>query len=104
MPLGLTLLLLAGGCKREEPPPMKPMGGMPNPGMTLTPPATLEEKEPHAAGKKVYNANACFRCHSMGGPQAGPPMPNKGPDLAKVAGKPGRNADWFVAYVSDPKK
>src|SRR5262245_65190642 len=96
------------------------------------PRAPLAESEPHAAGKKVYNANGCFRCHSMGedqggpplppmppmpkgappfpggppkgGPPGGPMMPNKGPDLAKVARKPGRNAEWFIAFVTDPKK
>jgi cbb3-type cytochrome oxidase cytochrome c subunit len=82
----------------------------------------LEEKEPHAAGKKVYNANGCLRCHTMGEaqngppggpkggpPKGGPPMPpggdkKKGPDLSKVASKPGRNVEWFIAFVSDPKK
>src|SRR5262249_24525404 len=71
----------------------------------------------------VFNANACFQCHAVGTAQAGPPQPplppfpkdapprpggpaprGKGPNLAQVAAKPGRDADWFVAFVTDPKK
>jgi mono/diheme cytochrome c family protein len=112
--LGLTLLVLVG-CKREEPVP---------PG--LQPP--LEESGPHAAGKKVYNAHGCSRCHTVGAapaepsgpsmpplpgkdappvagpPMGGPPLPNKGPDLANVASKPERDVEWFIAYVSNPRK
>jgi cbb3-type cytochrome oxidase cytochrome c subunit len=92
--------------------------------MTMPPgmqPKPLEETGAHAAGKKVYNASGCMRCHSMGNvgggapvggpPMGGPPMGGppkgamaKGPDLAKVAAKEGRTVDWFVAYVSNPKK
>ena len=118
--LGLTFLILVG-CKREEQPP--PQGGpnnFPGPPPMPGPPPVLEETEPHAAGKKVYNANGCMRCHTMGGPQAGPPiggppmggppmgkppMPGKGPDLAKVASKgEKRGVEWFISYVSHPKK
>jgi cbb3-type cytochrome oxidase cytochrome c subunit len=28
----------------------------------------------------------------------------KGPDLVKVASKPERNVEWFIGFVSDPKK
>jgi cbb3-type cytochrome oxidase cytochrome c subunit len=28
----------------------------------------------------------------------------KGPDLAHVASKEGRNAEWFIAFLKDPKK
>jgi mono/diheme cytochrome c family protein len=136
---GLTLLVLA--CKREEQtspesgPPFSDVpplgggpGGKPPAGFPpIKPPAMLEETEPHAAGKKVYNANGCARCHTMGADVAGPafppmpplpkdapaindgppmgkpPMMNKGPDLAKTAGKPGRNVEWFIAFVSNPR-
>lgn len=114
--LVLSLLVLAG-CKKEPEPGPKPGpdGPPPTPMMAL-----LEEKEPHAAGKKVFNSNGCMRCHTVGQgpgmppmpplpfpkdgpPMKGPPMLNKGPDLAKAGGKPGRNAEWFIKYVSDPK-
>jgi mono/diheme cytochrome c family protein len=130
--LGLSLLVLVS-CKREEQGPPQPGPGTDNlpPGFPPMPrPPVLEETEPHAAGKKVYNANGCARCHTMGGTQAGPPiggpppggppmggppmggppmggppMPNKGPDLAKVASKgEKRDVEWFIAYVSNPKK
>ena len=116
---GVVLLAALSGCKREEKvevPPLPPTpAGMGNPGMKLPPP--LEETGTHAAGKKVYNAQACARCHSMGkapgGPAKGGPAMGgpgkggpkaKGPDLAKAGAKEGRTADWFVAYVSNPKK
>jgi mono/diheme cytochrome c family protein len=123
---GLGLLAALPGCKREDnvTPPPNP-NQMPMPGMQ---PPPLEEAGPHAAGKKVYNANGCARCHSMGNvpagsptgspPVGGPPMGGggpggpprggppkaKGPDLAKAGAKEGRTVDWFVAYVSNPKK
>lgn len=122
--LGLSMVLLAG-CKEDDPGPGKggpgpggPPGGPPG-GFPPMPPMPLEEKEPHAAGKRVYNANGCMKCHSMGGGQAGfpmppmppmggppnmPPMPNQGPDLAKVASKPERNVDWFIAFLNNPSK
>ena len=144
--LGLAFVIFVG-CKREDtsqpgsnaggPPPGPNQGGPPQ---GFTPPMPLVEMEPHAAGKKVYNANACFRCHSLtlaqagpgapkdgkggapegpqggppGGPKGGPPdggkggpkggPPNKGPDLTKVASVQGRDVEWFIARISDPKK
>src|SRR5262245_26023994 len=120
-------MLVLAGCKRDEQGPPQPGPGpdnLPPGGPPMVPPAPLPEDEPHAAGKKVYNANACCRCHTMGGAQAGPPMggppmggppmggppmggppmPTKGPDLAKAGGKAERNVEWFIEYVSHPKK
>src|SRR6185369_1689786 len=97
--LALPLLVLAG-CKGEEKTPPKSVE-MPK---LFMPPKPLEETEPHAAGKKIFNANKCAACHTMGGAQAeAPPFPGKGPDLTKIASKPKRDVDWFVAYVSDSK-
>lgn len=122
--LGLAFLVLAG-CKKEDPPPQGGTGNPPPGFPPMMAPPILEETGPHAAGKKVYNVNGCAKCHTMGGPQGGPamggppkggpplggppggmpPMPNKGPDLVKVAGKgEKRNVEWFVTYVSNPKK
>jgi mono/diheme cytochrome c family protein len=192
--LGLGLLVLIGCQPKEQtstqsgtgpnnPPPgfnqgRFNQGGFPPGFPDMTPPTPLAEKEPHAAGKKVFNANTCFRCHAVtgvevvkrpiidapavkdgqpkdgppvmdappkGGPQkngpgldgppkggppmggpgrggppmggppmggppmgrppfGGPGMGNKGPDLAKVASKAGRNVDWFIAFVNNPRK
>src|SRR5687768_13547151 len=99
--------MILAGCKREEqPPPPDPLT-LPTGPPTLTPLAALEEKEPHAAGKKVYNAQGCMRCHTMGGAKDAPKdapagdlqAATKGPDLAKVGGKPGRDVEWFIAFV-----
>jgi mono/diheme cytochrome c family protein len=116
----VVLLAALSGCKREDkvvgPPPPDPTALVLPGGVQLAPP--LEETGPHAAGKKVYNAQACARCHSMGkaapgdpvkgGPAMGGPGKGgpkaKGPDLAKAGAKEGRTVDWFVAYVSNPKK
>src|SRR5262245_30225919 len=107
----LLPLFVALGCRREEPPPPPPPGGDPKfPGMPF---AKIDESEPHAAGKKLFNMK-CVRCHTIGGDKGGekggekgpppmPPMPNKGPDLAKAA-KDDRKAEWFISYVSDPRK
>ena len=46
-------------------------------------PKPIDESEPHAAGKKVYNQNTCFRCHTMGDAGGGPPMPPM-PDKGKM--------------------
>jgi mono/diheme cytochrome c family protein len=120
---GLALLCLIG-CKPEnkskDQPPGGPPGNMPPMGGPAPP---LPETGEHAAGKKVYNVNGCARCHTMGGgveqppgppkdkgpgqppaPPGPPGPPTKGPDLSKVASKQGRDVDWFIAYVSDPKK
>ncbi len=121
----LIVALVLAGCKRQEQAAQQtstatgaatatgpgPKTGPP-PGM----PAPLALAEPHLAGKKVFNNNACFRCHTVGagkggagdGPPGGPPddppgMGHKGPDLGKVAQKEGHNVEWFIAYVSNPR-
>jgi mono/diheme cytochrome c family protein len=112
---GLTLLVILAGCERSGPAPAPPGSGGNGPplaGFTPLPPAPLEESEPHAAGKKVFNATGCTHCHTVKSAQAearvppagGPPMAKKGPDLSTVAAKPGRDAEWFIAYVSNPVK
>jgi mono/diheme cytochrome c family protein len=117
--LGIALLIPTA-CNRKEGPTAPPEGPPTGPPPEFMPkPPILEEVEPHAAGKKVYNANGCVRCHMMGGPPIGPPggppigppggppgpppLPGKGPDLAKVANHKERNVEWFMKYVSNPR-
>src|SRR5262245_30728152 len=88
------VLLLLAACNRNDPAPQQlPPGPInPPPGLGQAPkPLILEEKEPHMAGKKVFNAHGCGRCHTMGGPQAdqaagGPPG---GPAAVPAGGSPG---------------
>jgi mono/diheme cytochrome c family protein len=102
--LGVTLLLFMVACKKEDPAPA-PLPPGPGPGPKQGGPPKfgespmLEEDEPHAAGKKIYNMNGCARCHSMS--NAGPKK--KGPSLAKVANDPKHTVEWFVSFVGDPK-
>jgi mono/diheme cytochrome c family protein len=50
------------------------------------------------AGKKVYDANACAGCHSIGGKGG-----STGPDLTKVAADPKHTAKWLEQQVKNPK-
>jgi cytochrome c2 len=128
----LSLLGVLLGCNRtktstsSEPPP--------GPSMMAGPPAGFDvDSGPFAAGKKVFVAHGCFRCHSIGGiggsptmggpppgrgpngpPMAGGPPPgpggpggmmgrNKGPDLAKVGEDPAHTVDWLMEHIRNPK-
>jgi len=51
-----------------------------------------------AAGKKVYEANACGGCHAVGGTGG-----TSGPELTKVAADPKHTAKWLEAQVKNPK-
>jgi mono/diheme cytochrome c family protein len=52
-----------------------------------------------AAGKAVFDANGCARCHSIGG-QGG----RMGPDLTRVGAEPGHTPQWLVEHVKNPKR
>lgn len=90
LPLCLALACCVAGCKRTSdvntpnPPGGMPPGGMPPGGMPPMggPPKMpkLEETAPHAAGKKVYNANGCAACHTVNRLSGGAP---KDGDLPK---------------------
>jgi mono/diheme cytochrome c family protein len=51
-----------------------------------------------AAGKPVFDANGCARCHSIGG-QGG----RMGPDLTRVGADPSHTPQWLVAKVKNPR-
>lgn len=110
--------LLSVGCKKEEAAPPAQMLA-PTPVMGQLDPKDVEAKLPggeeFAAGKKVYAAQNCARCHKLGetgggapmgkmpgGPMPGGPRPG-GPDLTNVGSAPEHTADWLAAHVRDPK-
>jgi mono/diheme cytochrome c family protein len=100
--LCLALVVLIG-CKGDEPAatgsrPTHTGKPPPPPGM----PGPIDESEPHAAGKVVFNKNGCFQCHTVDGSKQGPHSTKEGPDLAKVAREPGRDLAWFTAFVGNP--
>jgi mono/diheme cytochrome c family protein len=51
-----------------------------------------------AAGRSVFEANGCARCHSIGG-QGG----RMGPDLTRVGAEAGHTPQWLVEHVKNPK-
>jgi mono/diheme cytochrome c family protein len=52
---------------------------------------------PFAAGRKVFEANGCARCHPMGGGRG------KAPDLARVGADPNHTVDWLEQHIRNPK-
>jgi mono/diheme cytochrome c family protein len=90
------------GCldkKASAPPPPAPVvEAAPNAGPAV--PAPAVDPGPVGAGRKVYGANGCGRCHSVDGPGAVPGK-GKGPDLSHVGSK--RPADWIAEHIRDPK-
>ena len=51
------------------------------------------------AGQRVYQANGCARCHSLGG-QGG----RRGPDLSHVGADARHTPQWLAAYVKNPRQ
>jgi mono/diheme cytochrome c family protein len=88
-------------------------------------PAFDAESGPFAAGKKVFVASGCFRCHAINGIRGpvpdSPPMPGgppggqgpggsgpmmgrgRAPDLGKVGQDPVHTADWLADHIRNPK-
>ena len=100
---GLAVGIL--GCtEKEKFEPLKgPEGGraaaMPNPTQPGGAPEAakaLEETEPFAAGKKVFNASKCSNCHTVEASAR-----SKAPNLS-AAGK-AHDAAWLAAHVKNPK-
>jgi mono/diheme cytochrome c family protein len=59
-----------------------------------------------AAGRQVFEANNCARCHAIGGAGGsdggGPRGRMRGPDLASVGRDPAHTVDWLMEYVRNP--
>lgn len=109
--LAVAVLVLVG-CQKEEPPPP---GGPPPRFSPPQPPAPIPEEGPQKAGKAIFNKNTCYRCHTIGAAQGGPGVPGgphgapphpgaKGPDLAGVGSRPGRDVEGIMAFLDDPHK
>jgi mono/diheme cytochrome c family protein len=91
-----------------EPEPSAPAPSAPRPGAGLPP---SEQSRPAAgeadllaAGRGVFQANNCGRCHSLGGAGGGMRgRGGRGPDLSRVGAKPGRTIDWLAEQIRDPQ-
>lgn len=60
--------------------------------------------QPVAAGPQGTYEQHCAKCHARAGEPGGPSMGgSRGPDLSKVGGYKGRNAEWFAAWIRDPR-
>ena len=51
-----------------------------------------------AAGRAVFDANGCIRCHAVGGEGGA-----GGPDLTRVGADAEHTPQWIVAHIKDPK-
>ena len=109
-----------------------PQPSGPTAGAPTAPEGFDADSGPNAAGKKVFVANGCFRCHAIngvrgsggpggpppgsggppgpGGPPPGPGGPGRphgpggrGPDLGKVGADESHTAAWLMEYVRNPK-
>lgn len=49
-------------------------------------------------GRKVFDANGCARCHSIGGGGRG-----RAPELTHVGADPTHTAQWIADHVKNPK-
>ncbi len=57
-----------------------------------------------AAGKSVYDALDCTRCHSVGTSAAGGFKKGpRGPNLARVGANPAHTADWLSEQIRNPR-
>jgi mono/diheme cytochrome c family protein len=60
---------------------------------------------PVASGPSGLFDVHCAKCHAQAGQPGGPPSigSSKGPDLAKITTRPGRDADYIARFIRDPK-
>src|SRR5262249_3360757 len=59
---------------------------------------TSGDPQATAAGQRVFAANRCANCHTMGGGQR-----KRGPDLGRVGADPNHTVDWLSAYIRNPR-
>jgi predicted Zn finger-like uncharacterized protein len=59
------------------------------------------EADPLAAGRRVFEANNCTRCHTIGG--GGQRGRGRGPDLGAVGRDPEHTVEWLMEHVRNPK-
>jgi mono/diheme cytochrome c family protein len=85
-----------------EPEPVNPgtsaPTGEPGPAVKV---ANAGDATSFAAGRKVYDALDCSRCHSLGGGPGGGKR-GRGPNLAHVGADPGHTVAWLSEQIRDP--
>ncbi len=61
--------------------------------------------EPPVSGPEGIYLLHCAQCHARGGEPGGPSkgMGSRGPDLSHVGSYKGRNAEYFAAWIRDPR-
>jgi mono/diheme cytochrome c family protein len=60
--------------------------------------------QPPAPGPQGLYDVHCAKCHARAGEPGGPQIGgSRGPDLSKIGGNKGRNAEWFAAWIRDPR-
>jgi mono/diheme cytochrome c family protein len=90
----LSLLVITGCVSCAKSTESDPGSGQENPSSsTAQSSATLI-----AAGKTVFDANGCARCHALNG-QGG----RQGPELTHVGAESEHTSDWIVAHVKNPR-
>jgi mono/diheme cytochrome c family protein len=75
-------------------------------GESLPAPAGKEEALPMnlAAGKKIYDALDCAKCHTIGGSQGGGfKKGNRGPNLTRVGADPAHTTEWLSQQIRNPR-
>ena len=82
---GFALLAVALGCGKGSSGSSAPTGANP-------PPVAAG-----GSGAQVFATQNCGKCHATEAGKRG-----KGPNLAGIAKKPDRTADWIVAHVKNP--
>jgi mono/diheme cytochrome c family protein len=97
--VGFMGIILLAGCNKAKPVAATNSSGPVAVGTPGAPAAT--------GGRGVFEMN-CMKCHTAGGPTAGPPGGGKGmmkgPDLARVGQDPKHTRDWIMAYVRNPRE
>jgi mono/diheme cytochrome c family protein len=97
----VSSLGLAIGCTQTPPPATTPppKGGRP-PMVGMAPNVELEPG-PFLEGRKVFQANSCIKCHSIGDQPAGE---GKGMMMKKNLASVGteRTREYIIAHIRDP--
>jgi mono/diheme cytochrome c family protein len=88
------------------PPRVAPAGPGPAPAQETAAVAPADTaSEPTSAGRRVFEANRCGRCHAVGGAAAAGGQRggrNRGPDLATVGRDPEHTVSWLMDHVRNP--
>lgn len=95
-----AMLVLTTGCTERNNTNTVPAKGADPAAVEKPNDSSAVETAEVSAGRQVYDAQKCARCHRID-TAGGPPAKGKAPNLTKVGAK--RSADWIAAHVRDPK-